>query len=113
MPTSLAEWTCLLVVSLVVGIAVGASARRLSTITAAVILLQFIAAPLIYWLPPVLEHAPVAEYLAWALIGVPMIAIQSGILSFAVAFVVSWGRRAALRRREASNQEPPPTAGLC
>ena len=111
MPTSLAEWTCFLVVSLVVGIAVGGFAQRLSTITAAIVALQFIAAPLIYWFPPLLEHGPMAEYQAWALIGVPMIAIQSAILSFAVAFLVSARKRATYKRRHASNQSLQPTAG--
>jgi uncharacterized membrane protein required for colicin V production len=111
MPTSLAEWTCFLVVSLVVGIAVGGFAQCLSTIVAAIVALQFVAAPLIYWLPPFLEHGPMAEYQAWALIGVPMIAIQSSILSFAVAFLMSRRRRAAYKQRQASNQTLQPTAG--
>jgi hypothetical protein len=110
MPTSLAEWTCFLVVSLVVGITVGGFAQRLSTIAAAVVALQFVAAPLIYWVPPFLEHGPMAEYQAWALIGVPMIAIQSGFLSFAVAFLVSRRRRAAYKQRQAFNQALQPTA---
>jgi hypothetical protein len=100
MPTSLSEWACLLVVSTLVGAAVGAFARRLPTVIVGVIVLQFVAAPLIYYAPPLLEHRPMAEYQAWQFLIIPMIAIQSAILSFLAALLVLRLRRVLGKRGE-------------
>lgn len=85
---------------MLVGAAVGGFARRVPTLIVTVILLQFIAAPLIYYVPPLLEHGPIAEYQVWQFLIIPMIAVQSAILSFLVAFGVLSLRRAIRKRRE-------------
>ena len=100
MPTSLTEWASLLLVSVVVGGIMGAVARRLLTVIVGVVVLQVIAAPLIYYAPPLLEHGPMAEYQAWQFLIIPMIAIQSAILSFLAALLVLRLRRVLGKRRE-------------
>jgi hypothetical protein len=94
MPTSPSEWASLLIIGITTGVVSGAFTRRVATLLVRAAVLQIIAAPIIYYTPPILSHSALAEYHAWSLIIVPMIAVQSFILAVISGLLLFFLRRA-------------------
>jgi thiamine monophosphate synthase len=88
MPTSVSEWTSVLLGSVIVGALAGTFTRRTATALLGIAVLQILAAPIMYYAPPLIGHGPIEEYNAWALLGIPMVAIRSAIWSSVVAFTI-------------------------
>ena len=94
------EVTLVFGVSLLAGAVVGAFTSRVLLVIVSVIVFELVAAPLIYYAQPFLEHGSAADYRMWALIGIPMVGLGSGMLTLVAALIVILLRRAACKRRE-------------
>jgi len=94
MPTSPLEWASLLLIGIATGLISGAFTRRISMLIVVAAALQIVAAPLIYYTPPILSHTGWAEDHAGSLIAIPMIAVQSFVLAVVSGLLVLYVRRA-------------------
>ncbi|HAF02522.1 MAG TPA: hypothetical protein DIT76_02920 [Spartobacteria bacterium] len=100
MPTSFLEWAALIGTSLAAGIVCGLLFRRFRWLVTSLIFLQVIAAPVIYYTPPILSGSKLAEYHAWSFLIIPMLAAQSFAISLVSACLVRRVRRLLYTRRQ-------------